>query len=278
MIDKGQMLSRHDFSKVNWGILAAAALLFSVGAALLVLPLLSSIDENEIITLLQAGTGTILLGCTLLALRHYLRPTLTYRLYEHGVRVFDDHSHKERFIPFEKISDIYRFRGGKVFGGLFDVTAFRTGADHSWYTVFSNVAHSWRLADVIVDQQLQQRGPLALNALYQGEVVPFHTVGGGARWLWRLLLGKRQDSPAETLRLSATLLTTQSGSVPIEQIRTLENHPQRGIRLLDGQGNVLFAIRCDSLLSADLFIALLEHMIHNRIPAYQNPAMTRPPV
>ena len=36
MIDKGQMLSRHDFSKVNWGILAAAALLFSAGAALLV--------------------------------------------------------------------------------------------------------------------------------------------------------------------------------------------------------------------------------------------------
>lgn len=157
MIDKGQMLSRHDFSKVNWGILAAAALLFSVGAALLVLPLLSSIDESEVITLLQAGAGTILLGCTLLALRHYLRPTLTYRLYEHGVRVFDGHHHKERFIPFEKIGDIYRFRGGQAFGGLFDVTAFRAGADQPWCTVFSNVAHSWRLADVIVDQQLQQQ-------------------------------------------------------------------------------------------------------------------------
>ena len=58
MIDKGQMLSRHDFSKVNWGILAAAALLFSVGAALLVLPLLSSIDESEAITLLQAGANS----------------------------------------------------------------------------------------------------------------------------------------------------------------------------------------------------------------------------
>ncbi|MCC4109030.1 hypothetical protein [Serratia ureilytica] len=278
MIDKGQMLSRHDFSKVNWGILAAAALLFSVGAALLVLPLLSSIDENDVITLLQAGAGTILLGCTLLALRHYLRPVLTYRLYEHGVRVFDGHHHKERFIPFEKIGDIYRFRGGKAFGGLFDVTAFRAGADQPWCTVFSNVAHSWRLADVIVDQQLQQRGPLALNALYQGETVSFHTVEGDARWLWQLLLGKRQGTPTETLRLSATLLTTERGNVPIEQIRGLENHPQRGIRLFDGQGNVLFAINDDSLLSADLFIALLEHMIHNRIPAYHNPAMTRPSV
>ena len=173
------------------------------------LPLLSSIDESEVITLLQAGAGTVLLGCTLLALRHYLRPALTYRLYEHGVRVFDGHHHKERFIPFEKIGDIYRFRGGKAFGGLFDVTAFRAGADQPWCTVFSNVAHSWRLADVIVDQQLQQRGPLALNALYQGEVVPFHTVEGDARWLWQLLLGKRQGTPTETLRLSATLLATE---------------------------------------------------------------------
>ena len=65
--------------------------------------------------------------------------------------------------------------------------------------------------------------------------------------------------------------------MPLEQIRAVENHPQRGIRLLDG-GNVLFAINYDSLLSADLFIALLEHMIHNRIPAYHNPAMTRPSV
>lgn len=81
------------------------------------LPLLSSIDESEVITLLQAGAGTVLLGCTLLALRHYLRPALTYRLYEHGVRVFDGHHHKERFIPFEKIGDIYRFRGGKALAG-----------------------------------------------------------------------------------------------------------------------------------------------------------------
>lgn len=96
--------------------------------------------------------------------------------------------------------------------------------------------------------------------------------------MWQLLLGKRQGTPANTLRLSATLLTTERGNVPIEQIRALENHPQRGIRLLDGQGNVLFAINYDSLLSADLFIALLEHMIHNRIPAYHTPAMTRPSV
>ncbi|CAI0861703.1 hypothetical protein [Serratia ficaria] len=276
MIDKGQMLSRHDFSKVNWGILAAAALLFTAGAALLLLPLLSNMDENAVLTLLQTGAATILLGCTLLALRHYLRPTLTYRLYEHGVRVFDDHSHKERFIPFEKIGDIYRFRGGRWFGGLFDVTAFRTSPDQSWCTVFSNVANSWRLADVIIDQQIQQRGPQALNALYQGDVLSFNCLGCGARWLWQLLLGDRKGTPTDTLRLSATLLSTPQGAIPIERIRALENQPQHGtIRLLDGQGNALFTIGYYSLLSADLFIALLEHMIYNRIPAYHTPAMTR---
>ena len=229
------------------------------------LPLLSSIDESEVITLLQAGAGTVLLGCTLLALRHYLRPALTYRLYEHGVRVFDGHHHKERFIPFEKIGDIYRFRGGKAFGGLFDVTAFRAGADQPRCTVFSNVAHSWRLADVIVDQQLQQRGPLALNALYQGEVVPFHTVEGDARWLWQLLLGKRQGTPTETLRLSATLLATErkraARADPCGGKPSAARHPFARRR-----GNVLFAINYDSLLSADLFIALLEHMITTASP------------
>lgn len=102
---------------------------------------------------------------------------------------------------------------------------------------------------MIVDQQLQQRGPLALNALYQGEVVPFHTVEGDARWLWQLLLGKRQGTPTETLRLSATLLATERGNVPLEQIRAVENHPQRGIRLLDGQEMCclrLTTIRCSA--------------------------------
>lgn len=173
MIDKGRMLSRHDFSKVNWGILTAAALLLTIGAALLLLPLLSNMDENAILTLLQTGAATIVLGCILLALRHYLRPAVTYRLYEHGVRVINQHSHKERFIPFEKIGDIYRFRGGRLFGGLFDVMAFRASAEHPWYPVFSNLSHSWRLADTIINQQIQQRGPLALNALYQGKCCRF---------------------------------------------------------------------------------------------------------
>ena len=128
---------------------------------------------------------------------------------------------------------------------------------------------------MIVDQQLQQRGPLALNALYQGEVVPFHTVEGDARWLWQLLLGKRQGTPTETLRLSATLLARKRAARadPCGGKPSAARHPFARRR-----GNVLFAINYDSLLSADLFIALLEHMIHNRIPAYHNPAMTRPSV
>lgn len=271
MIDKGQMLSRHDFSKVNWGILTAAALLLTIGAALLLLPLLSNMDENAILTLLQTGAATIVLGCILLALRHYLRPAVTYRLYEHGVRVINQHSHKERFIPFEKIGDIYRFRGGRLFGGLFDVMAFRASAEHPWYPVFSNLFHSWRLADTIINQQIQQRGPLALNALYQGEVLSFHYLSCGARWLNHLLPGNRQGKQVQTLQLSATALITAQGSIPIEQIRELENNPRRGtIRLLDNQGNALFTIGYFSLLSADLFVALLEHMIYSRIPAYHN--------
>jgi hypothetical protein len=40
------------------------------------------------------------------------------------------------------------------------------------------------------------------------------------------------------------------------------------IRLFDAKGKMLFTIDYSALVSADLFIALVEHMIQNRIPAY----------
>ncbi|MCR0996692.1 hypothetical protein [Serratia rubidaea] len=280
MIDKGQMLSRHDFSKVNWGILAAAALLLTIGGALLMLPLMSNMEERGILTLLQTGAVTILLACILLALRHFLRPTQTYRLYEHGVKVFNSHNHQERFIPFEKIVDVYRTRGvpllGNLCGGLCEAMAFRTAADQPWCTVYSNVSHAWALRDTIISQQILLRGPVALNALYQGEELPFHYLTGRSRWLTWLLGGKPHRLPGQTLRLSAKTLVTPQGSIDIAQVHSLDSQPQHGeIRLRDAQGQTLATLCYFSLLSADLFIALLEHMINNRIPAYRNPAMTR---
>ncbi|MGW1443191.1 hypothetical protein ACWA06_10625 [Serratia rhizosphaerae] len=281
MIDKGQMLSRHDFSKVNWGILAAAALLLTIGGALLMLPLMSNMEERGILTLLQTGAVTILLACILLALRHVLRPTQTYRLYEHGVRVFNSHNHQERFIPFEKIVDIYRIRSvpllGNLCGGLCEAMAFRTAADQPWCTVFSNVSHAWALRDTIINQQILLRGPVALNALYQGEELAFNYIAGRTRWLTWLLGSRLRHLPGQTLRLSAKTLVTPQGDIAIEQIRSLDSQPQHGvIHLLDSQGQTLATLRYYSLLSADLFTALLEHMINNRIPAYRNSAMTRP--
>ncbi|MBC3211341.1 hypothetical protein KGP17_20260 [Serratia sp. JSRIV001] len=273
MIDKGQMLSRHDFSKVNWGILAAVTLLFTLGAALLLMPLLSNMEDPHVLALLQAGAATILLGTTLLALRHYLRPMLTYRLYEHGVRVLDHHSHKERFIAFEKIADIYHSRGSRLLGGLNDNMAFRTSEAGFWYSIKSNISHSRQLIETLIQQQIQQRGPLALNSLYQGEILTFGYLISGRGWL-----GSWQEKPTQTLRLSATTLSIAQAQVQIEKIHRLESNLQRGtLRLLDLQGNELFSLGYDSLFSADLFIALMEHMINNRIPAYNNPAMTRPP-
>lgn len=271
MIDKGQMLSRHDFSKVNWGILAAVALMFTLGAALLLMPLLSNMEDPHVLVLLQAGVAAILLGTLLLALRYYLRPMLTYSLYEHGVRVLDHRSHKERFIAFEKIADIYHSRGSRLLGGLNDTMAFRTSEATLWYSIKSNISHSRQLIETLIQQQIQQRGPLALNALYQGEKLTFGYLHGSRGWF-----GSWQEKPTQTLRLSATTLSTAREQVQIEKVHRLENNTQHGtIRLLDLQGNELFSLGYYSLFSADLFIALMEHMINNRIIAYNNPAMTR---
>lgn len=272
MIDKGQMLSRHDFSKVNWGILAAVALLFTLGAALLLMPLLSNMEDRDVLALLQTGTATILLGSILLTLRHYLRPMLTYRLYEHGVRVLDRRSHKERFIAFEKIADIAHSRGSRLLGGLNDSMAFRTSESAFWYSIKGNISHSQQLVETLIQQQIQQRGPLALNALYQGENLTFGYLDNRRGWL-----GKWREKSVQTLRLSATTLSTSQKQIQIEKIHRLEKNIQRGtIRLLDLQGNELFSLGYFSLFNADLFIALMEHMINNRILAYNNPTMTRP--
>ncbi|MGN1788435.1 hypothetical protein ACKE2A_17985, partial [Yersinia enterocolitica] len=73
------------------------------------------------------------------------------------------------------------------------------------------------------------------------------------------------------LSLSAHSLVTIKSTINIEDIQRIETlreaHHDK-IRLFDAKGNVLFSIDYSSLISADLFIALLEHMIQNRIPAY----------
>lgn len=276
MIDKGHLLSRHDFSKVNWGILAVAAVLLSIGGTLLLLSLLSGLEESSVLALLQIGAATISLGGIMLATRHFLRPTFTYRLYEHGVRVSHNRNHKERFIAFEKIADIYRFRSLPILGSLGGVVAFRSEADQRWCTVFSNIAQAKMLRDTLINQHIRLRGAQALNAMYRGNSVDFRYLNGKMQWVSLLLRGNLYWARNQTLRLSAKSLCTPLREIAIAQIHSLENDSQKGrILLLDNQGQVLATLCYFSLLSADLFIALLEHMIASRIPAYHNPAMTR---
>ncbi|MFI8416649.1 hypothetical protein ACQKDS_09355 [Serratia sp. NPDC078593] len=276
MIDKGQLLSRHDFSKINWGILAVAAALLSIGGTLLLLSLLSGMEESRVLALLQIGAATISLGGIMLVTRHFLRPTLTYRLYEHGVRVSHNRNHKERFIAFEKIADIYRFRYLPILGSFGGIVAFRSEADQRWFTVFSNIAQAKMLRDTLLNQHIRLRGAQALNAMYQGNAVDFRYLNGKMQWVSLLLRGNLHQARSQTLRLSAKSLCTPQREIAIAQIHSLENDSQKGrILLLDNQGQVLATLCYFSLLSADLFIALLEHMIASRIPAYHNPAMTK---
>lgn len=266
MIEKGQMLSQHDFSNINGWILTAAALLFVPGTLLLLIPLLGNLAENEALTLLQTGTTAILLGSMLLILRHFLHPTLTYRLYEHGVQVINQRTQQERFITFEKIADIYHFRGCRILGGLFDRMAFRTATTQPWFTIYRNISHSRQLSAAIIHQQVQLRGPLALTRLYRGEMLAF-TYITGRNGIYGKLPGRN-----DTLQLSVNTLRTAQVQLPIELIHRLEKGGQHDtLRLFDLQGNELLSINYFSLCSADLFIALVEHMIENRIPAYSNP-------
>jgi hypothetical protein len=70
------------------------------------------------------------------------------------------------------------------------------------------------------------------------------------------------------LRLSARFLTSDDGvCIPVEEIQYISGGANsQMIHLMDGNRRILFSVLYTSLFNADLFIALIEHMIQNRIP------------
>lgn len=267
MIDEGRFLSHHGFAKTNsWIAIIISLFLMLAGAILLLLLLLADKPDEQVVQLtLLAGMTCIVSGILFLFLRQYIKPSQVYELHENGVLVINQHDHKDRFIPFEKISDIYLYRAGKYAGRLKHAMAFRTDIYNQWNKISPNVSGAKRLIKAIIDQQLLQRGPASLNRLANdGHISFFYRTEGRLKCLLMrnfFMMNEKQ------LRLSALSLTTENVAISIEEIHTIKgSESEQTIQLLDVQGKVLFSIPYLSLFSADLFIALIEHMIESRIP------------
>ncbi|HDL8730393.1 TPA: hypothetical protein PXS57_003673, partial [Yersinia enterocolitica] len=153
--------------------------------------------------------------------------------------------------------------------------AFRTSKNQHWNIIINNITNAYPLINTIIHQQVMNVGLTSLNGLSRGKTVVFDIVRGNDIWLKSLIFNfikiKKIQIDTIPLSLSAHSLVTTKGTINIEDIQRIETlreaHHDK-IRLFDAKGNVLFSIDYSSLISADLFIALLEHMIQNRIPAY----------
>ncbi|HEN3625820.1 TPA: hypothetical protein U5E31_002480, partial [Yersinia enterocolitica] len=144
-----------------------------------------------------------------------------------------------------------------------------------WNIIINNITNAYPLINTIIHQQVMNVGLTSLNGLSRGKTIVFDIVRGNDIWLKSLIFNfikiKKIQIDTIPLSLSAHSLVTTKGTINIEDIQRIETlreaHHDK-IRLFDAKGNLLVSIDYSSLISADLFIALLEHMIQNRIPAY----------
>ncbi|HDL7643599.1 TPA: hypothetical protein PXO92_000100 [Yersinia enterocolitica] len=276
MIDEGKILSRHELRTKN-SKLTIGIIIFSLGLSFVIISLsltTAIFSTPSILSILCVAIAGISLSLLLYS-RQYDNPIFTYFLYEKGVRVFNHHTGNVYFISFNKIEYIYKYHAGINPNGKINAMAFRTSKNQPWNIIINNITNAYPLINTIIHQQVMNVGLTSLNGLSRGKTIVFDIVRGNDIWLKLLIFNfikiKKIQIDTMPLSLSAHSLVTTKGTINIEDIQrieTLREAQHDKIRLFDAKGNVLFSIDYSSLISADLFIALLEHMIQNRIPAY----------
>ncbi|CND09858.1 Uncharacterised protein [Yersinia frederiksenii] len=276
MIDEGKILSRHELRNKNSKLnIAVILFILTLSFLAIILSITTSIFlAPSILSILCVAIAGISLSLLLYS-RLYYSPMFTYFLYEKGVRVFNHHNGNVYFISFNKIEYIYKYHTGINPNGHINAMAFRTSKNQPWNIIVNNIANAYPLINTIIHQQVMHVGLISLDTLSRGKTIIFDIVKNNDNYLKFLTFDfmkmKKVQMDTSPLSLSAQSLITTKGTINIEdilRIETLREARHDKIRLFDAKGNVLFSVDYSSLISADLFIALLEHMIQNRIPAY----------
>lgn len=270
MINEGRLLSQHGFARANSWITMVLATLLMVGGAIqfVFLLALGRTGSGGLHVITLSAVFSIVLGALLFLLRHYAKPKQIYQLHENGILVINERDQKHRFVPFDQITEIYRYRTGKYTRKILDTMAFREGNDKSWYKITPNIAHAERLIEVVKNEQLMSRGPQALAILANDGSFSFTYLAASKCKLHQFFSKNLLMLNEKKLRLSARFITSDEGlCIPVEDIQYISGGSNsQMVRLLDTNGRILFSVLYTSLFSADLFIALIEHMIQNRIP------------
>ncbi|MBS0057145.1 hypothetical protein [Yersinia sp. Marseille-Q3913] len=280
MIDEGKILSRHEF-KTEKSKLTIAAIIFTLASvlALIVTSITNSISSAPSVPSIFFVVISVISLSFIFYSRLNSNPAFTYFLYEKGVRVFNHYNGNVYFIPFNKILYIHKYHTGINPNGRINTMAFRTSKLQPWNIIINNISNAYPLINTIIHQQVMHVGVVSLNTLALGKNVVFELIRKNNSWLnlpivngiLNIIKVSKIQMDTTPLTLSAHALMTLEGIIYIEDILRIEISREKRhdkIRLFDAEGNILFSLDYSALISADLFIALIEHMIQNRIPAY----------
>jgi hypothetical protein len=206
----------------------------------------------------------MVLGWKLMGLKTHLN------LHAHGVSIHDRRDGRTEHVPFADMMDVYRFRTGGYAGGIVNALAFRRSPSDPWVDILENRRNAFALQSAVLEGYTAARLPIALQAIRAGDTVRFHAMTTTSRRVKRLIGGMLKVD-VHAVDLNATGIEVAGRHIALSAVEHIDAYDGAGtVRLVDGQGGVVYAFDYLALFSADLFLALIAAIVEQREPAYRN--------
>lgn len=271
MPDLGPIVSHHGRSRTAVVPLVAGIVVLLCSTAIpLALWNGAHVDPVHLPMLYGATAALVALGL-LMVLGWKLMDLKTHlTLHAHGVAIHDRRDGRTEHVPFADMTDVYRFRTGGYAGGIVNALAFRRSPSDPWVDILENRRNAFALQSAVLEGYTAARLPIALQAVQAGDTVRFHAMTTTSRRVKRLIGGMLKVD-VHAVELSATGIEVAGRHIALSSVEHIDASDGAGtVRLVDGQGGVVYAFDYLALFSADLFLALIAAIMEQREPAYRN--------
>lgn len=263
MKDLGNFIKRYGASKWMSVLLLLPVILFLAGGVWLLWLRNNTAPENRQF-LLVAAIVAIAAGILFLFLRRKKLAHEQFWLYEHGIKVTGGKNPPEDSLLFTEIGQVYRFVSGSQTSAP-DNLAFRRDDKDSWKLITPKIAGSGELIKLFLEKHLEQQGREWTAQLEAGKRLYFAYLTETGKWNSSLLAnGTRHrplDLPVKTLSLDKFTLHVEDNTYALNETATVQvNNWSDAVMLTDKSGKKIFSVPYLSLLNADLFIQLVNHL------------------
>lgn len=221
---------------------------------------------SPFILFVSTGGGLILLGVVAILLAQSVKAKYTFKLFENGIT--SKYKGKESYFAFNEIEDVYLFSIGRSnYSGFLNSLAYRKTKQDDWIFISPLNSHSEKLISMFRQLHAKQRGDVLKEKIQHGGVVKFDYVSAKKVWLKRALSFRisdylKIDSSLKEFHLTNENINIDGKNITIAATDTINADSWiENIYLLDGNGNKKFALMFPSIVSADVFHAVLEDVV-----------------